>query len=1125
MSALSPRRYLYWTCWLLLAGIAAVMALRLLSVAAPALQMTVNFSRDEALQAAADFRQQHFPELVAGRQAIAFESDRHLQNYVELEAGGIAALQPLMDNPLAVTHWWRVRLFEGGQEEELTVSYTPGGALAGFHYRQPEQAPGAALDETAALTLAEEGFIRLLGEELAAYQLLDSTQVHQSQGRSDYRFTWQHQDFAVGEARFRVTAWVEGDRLVSLQRLKHIPQGFEQRFGEMRSLSERISQISSALMGLLFGLGGFLLGGIWLIRRDQLQWRPALWPGVFLAAGLAAAILAQLPSAWIYYSTVASANNFLLQQLVQALAVFLLFGVFWIALYAVAEGLGRLAFPHHPGLYHFFKAPQAASPEVLGRVLGAYIWTGFFLLYAVLFTLLTSRWLGWWQPAWLEVNPDILASGRPGLAPLFTALQAGTWEEFLFRAIPLSLAVLIGRRFNLLRPVVIVTLVVQALIFAGAHANYPNLPGYSRLLELFIPALVFGLVFLRYGLMVVVLTHFLYDLVLMSLPLFMADDARLWLDRLLVIAAGLAPLLLVLWARWRLGRWQQLPEAARNHALMSGALAAPMAMQPQVTHRTWQPSRALLGVLVLVGLVGIAFAWWRPLPLQWPEYTVSRSEALERAGQVLQEKGVSLTGEWRANVTARAPESSAYVWQEAGAAEYQQLIGRYLAAPGWNIQWRRFDGPVEERSEAWRVALSSTGELQGIFHELPEGRPGASLDRDAALQLARDLVREAGWGEPSQWQEKAVREVNRPARRDWVIEWLNPDDWQHQEASAWISVTLAGDQLASARRSIDIPDTWHRQQQTQQSERLPFQLATGFFMLVLFGLAVSSFFGKQGGVNFNLRTAVPWLLVSGCGYGVVGLLWLEPTLAHFNVLGSWWSQMGVTLLTGLVSLSFVLAGVFLLVQVIYSWPAPDSGQVRGQVATGIALAIFLAGLTLLGRTLLPSLWPPLSHTGDYPTWMPWLTALLNPWKLLFGCLLALVFAAGLVRFTGVRWKWWLVFSVALAWWVAGGLSQPGFSGWAGYGFSLLKMAVLVALIRRQQMLAAMLLVLVAAALDVCWVAKAAYPFAGLHALLAVVVFLLVIGYLLRHWLSRTASPRSETPGEASRSDHPPASAG
>lgn len=87
------------------------------------------------------------------------------------------------------------------------------------------------------------------------------------------------------------------------------------------------------------------------------------------------------------------------------------------------------------------------------------------------------------------------------------------------------------------------------------------------------------------------------------------------------------------------------------------------------------------------------------------------------------------------------------------------------------------------------------------------------------------------------------------------------------------------------------------------------------------------------------------------------------------------------------------------------------------------------------------------------------------------------------------------------------------------------MAVLVALIRRQQMLAAMLLVLVAAALDVCWVAKAAYPFAGLHALLAVVVFLLVIGYLLRHWLSRAASPRSEAPGEASHSDHPPASAG
>ena len=80
------------------------------------------------------------------------------------------------------------------------------------------------------------------------------------------------------------------------------------------------------------------------------------------------------------------------------------------------------------------------------------------------------------------------------------SLQAGFMEECLFRAVPLSIAALIGARFGHRRAVIAVAFVLQALVFGAAHANYPGFPAYSRLVELIGPSLVWGLIFLRFGL-------------------------------------------------------------------------------------------------------------------------------------------------------------------------------------------------------------------------------------------------------------------------------------------------------------------------------------------------------------------------------------------------------------------------------------------------------------------------------------------------------------------------------------------------------------------------------------------------------------------------------------------------
>ena len=95
------------------------------------------------------------------------------------------------------------------------------------------------------------------------------------------------------------------------------------------------------------------------------------------------------------------------------------------------------------------------------------------------------------------------------------------------------------------------------------------------------------------------------------------------------------------------------------------------------------------------------------------------------------------------SVVRLAPEEGAqrlwhrFVWREAGPGAYRALVGNALAPPLWEVRFARFDGDVVERAEEWRVAVAGNGDVRQVVHRLPEGRPGANLERPAAEALAK----------------------------------------------------------------------------------------------------------------------------------------------------------------------------------------------------------------------------------------------------------------------------------------------------------------------------------------------------------------------------------------------------
>ena len=235
-------------------------------------------------------------------------------------------------------------------------------------------------------------------------------------------------------------------------------------------------------------------------------------------------------------------------------------------------------------MWHLWSRDAGASRQTLGRTAGGYLFVPLELALVAAFYYATNKWFGWWQPSEMLSDPNILGSWAPALTPIAISLQAGFMEECVFRAIPLSLGALIGERYGRRTLGIALAFVLQALIFGGAHANYPGFPSYARLVELIVPSMIWALIFLRFGLLTTILLHAMFDLTLFAIPVFLVDAPFAFVQQALIGIAALVPLAIIAWRRIQAGAWGDLPDTLRNGA-----------WQPPVTTVAHAPAQVASG--------------------------------------------------------------------------------------------------------------------------------------------------------------------------------------------------------------------------------------------------------------------------------------------------------------------------------------------------------------------------------------------------------------------------------------------------------------------------------------------------------------------------------------------------
>jgi membrane protease YdiL (CAAX protease family) len=339
--------------------------------------------------------------------------------------------------------------------------------------------------------------------------------------------------------------------------------------------------------------------------------------------------------------------------------------------------------------------------------------------------------------------------------------------------VPIAGAALIGERIGYRRSAIVVAFVVQAVVFGSGHAPYPNQPFFARPVELILPSIGFGLLYLYFGLVPGIILHFTFDTTWFALPLFVTHAPGIWIQRVMVVGVVLVPLWVVLWRRVQVGRWTRIEPADRNSAWtppIVASEAAPPAERVVVRGITIGVERLwlALGAAGLVACV-VAVAVHGP-PAQ---LLMSRAQALNVARRALDERGAAIGPTWHLlpmpDDGSGGPQE--FVSETAGEARRRALAGSFLGSPRWNVRVATFEGDVAQRAEEWRVSVTADGQARPIVHELPEARPGATLDEASARRLAHRAIADRLGLDADRGDVKEVSATPNKlqARTDWTF--------------------------------------------------------------------------------------------------------------------------------------------------------------------------------------------------------------------------------------------------------------------------------------------------------------------------------------------------------------------
>lgn len=942
-------------------------------------------------------------EPVRADAAARFATDDSLSTYVDFAAGGPDSVRALVHGREVPLYRWIVRLYRPGDVSETRIAFAPDGRVIGLARRIPEAEARPLVTDTAGHLAADAALARWGSQNVAEWRLAGRSVVTQPRsGRVDRTYRYERVGRRIGDAPLRADVTVTGPapgivgiagRYAAEPLTVHVyadlPDAWTRRYGEMRAANNTLALLPYPVLAVfvLAAIGALVHYG----RLGRVRWRPAAMIGGTVGVLMAAAGINELPIAWFDYNTATAPGTFVGSIALSALAGGALAGL-WVALaVAAAEVCARRAFPDH---YDWFSYPRfAGASPIARRVLAGYALAAFGFAYVTVFYVTMRGTYGWWVPTGTLDDPNQIATPAPWVSAAGTALFAGTWEEAIFRGVPLALLALWARDRSARRLWLAAGVIVTALTFGFGHANYPSWPAYSRGVELFLEAVLWAVLALRVGLPTTIVAHTLYDLTWFGLFALHGRGPAYRATAGAVLVAFALPALVVAgnwWQRRRALAAGLVPEPPPRFADVTRALDErnardPVAVTPahaavpadaRIPTYAAAPTASRVGPRVrlaaaLVTALALLVALFAPRPATLgPAFTAPRDRVVTAADSTLRARHVDPAAWDRTFVTVGEGNQSIlrFLRESLGrtraTALVRQLGNSYLAPVLWQVRYVHRHAARDVRRESWTVVVAPDGQVRTVVHGVADDAPGASPSADSARQLAAVAVRGRGY-DPARLRETELTQQLRPHRLDTRIEYVDPAVTLPAGATARVDVTLAGAEPVRVGREVRLPEAWRLADEHRNSTRGLIAAVAG---LALVGLVIVLVIrGVRHGVPrlpvFIDRRATVAIALAVALLTVAGTLSSLPDrLAGWSTVDPW-----STFVASLI-IAAALGAVFAGALSAGAWSLADALRRRAGVpllpgASGIAAAARIRDGVLLGAALGTAL-PALAGLGE-----------------------------------------------------------------------------------------------------------------------------------------------------------------
>ncbi len=499
--------------WLALSLLGVIGITAWMSLAFPRYQnFDLSITRNQAIDIAHNYLKQTIGADPQGyKRATVFSMDGKVDRYLQKTLGD-QETKRFIERYSYDLFYWYVRFFKENQKEEykVVISSRTGKVIRFLHYiDETASRPSVTVDE------ARQAAIAFINQSTGLSEnsyTLHSQNIEKRENRIDHFFVWEKNDIEIpwdaryggGKAKLLIAVQISGHDVLHFDSGQlDIPDAFARYIDNLNQTGNNLKMF----FGTLY-LGLLTCAIMLLVNRRRYIVPKIVWPfylavGGVLFIGIVLDLFNSYQDLLFDYSSTQAFGEYLLKTIAS-----LCMGAFYAVPIFILPGLSGEALRYEiapqrkeGGFLHNFRS-SFFTREVASQIWVGYLITPVILAIQALILLGGYKYFGVWDElSWLVQSGTNFI---PAFSVFVLGLQSSITEEIMFRLFAINLF----KRYGIKT---FWAVLLSAAAWGFGHTGYAVFPMWFRGLEMTCIGIILGFVYLRFGLMTIIVTHFLIN--------------------------------------------------------------------------------------------------------------------------------------------------------------------------------------------------------------------------------------------------------------------------------------------------------------------------------------------------------------------------------------------------------------------------------------------------------------------------------------------------------------------------------------------------------------------------------------------------------------------------------------